>query len=394
MATDRNAFKAGLFIVISLALIVAVIIAIKGVGRFIEPQQRRYVEFSLQDDVSGLRVGDDVRVGGLKVGIIHSIDIETGAKDADTRVLIYFKIPERIVVREGARISVQSTLTGTAWLNFDKLGDGQPMAQDKPLKGMPGTFAVLARSLNDLGPEVQRLAADIRTITLPKVNKTTDNASETIVALKGKLDGIVERYNTVMDHVAAASGHLRDILGDTKGDFRKTMANVSASTDTLKTKLPKVMEDFDKLLTKVNTELESTTGVLAEIRMTATNTKDATGSIRSILARNKSKIDEMIQALKTAGDNVKFATAEIRHSPWRLLYKPRAGEVANLNLYDATRQFAEGANDLSDAATALRDALDDPQADKTKIEDLVQRLDETFGQFQKVETDLWKRVKE
>ena len=90
MATDRNAFKAGLFIVISLVLIIAVIVGIKGLGRFIEPQQDRYVEFTLEDDVSGLRIGDDVRIGGLKVGIIRSIDIHPGAKDADTRVKIRF----------------------------------------------------------------------------------------------------------------------------------------------------------------------------------------------------------------------------------------------------------------------------------------------------------------
>ena len=51
-------------------------------------------------------------------------------------------------------------------------------------------------------------------------------------------------------------------------------------------------------------------------------------------------------------------------------------------------------NDLSDAATALRDALKDPQVDKTKIEPLIQKLDDTFGQFQKVEGDLWKRVQQ
>ena len=394
MATDRNAFKAGLFIVISLVLIIAVIVGIKGLGRFIEPQQDRYVEFTLEDDVSGLRIGDDVRIGGLKVGIIRSIDIHPGDKDADTRVKIRFKIPERITIRDGARISVQSTLTGTAWLNFDKLGDGAPLAEDAALKGTPGTFTVLARSFNELGPEVRLLAADIRKVTLPKVNKATDNASDTIVTLKSKIDNIVERYNAVTDKLAVALGHMSDLLGDTKADFRTTMKNVSASTATLKEKLPKVMDDFDKLLGKINTELESTTGVLADIRATISNTKDATASAKSILVRNKSKIDEMIASLKVAGDNVKFATAEIRHSPWRLLYKPHPGEMANLNLYDATRQFAEGANDLSDAATALRDALDDPQSDKAQIENLVQRLDETFGQFQKVEGDLWKRVKE
>ena len=99
-------------------------------------------------------------------------------------------------------------------------------------------------------------------------------------------------------------------------------------------------------------------------------------------------------SVKEAGDNLKFATAEIRRSPWRLLYKPRPGEVANLNLFDAARDFAEGANNMSDAATALRDALKDPQANPDMIKKLVGQLDESFGKFQKVEDELWKRVKE
>ena len=102
----------------------------------------------------------------------------------------------------------------------------------------------------------------------------------------------------------------------------------------------------------------------------------------------------MIASLKTTGDNLKFASAEIRRSPWRLLYKPRANEMANLNLFDAARSFAEGANDMSDAATALRDALKDPNAQPETIQKLVDQLDQSFGKFQTVEDQLWEKVKE
>ena len=66
MARDRNELKAGIFIVVSIVLVIGVIVAIKGVGRFIEPRQVRTAVFTLKDDIGGLRVGDDVRVGGLK----------------------------------------------------------------------------------------------------------------------------------------------------------------------------------------------------------------------------------------------------------------------------------------------------------------------------------------
>ncbi|HWB18934.1 MAG TPA: hypothetical protein VG711_01435, partial [Phycisphaerales bacterium] len=93
------------------------------------------------------------------------------------------------------------------------------------------------------------------------------------------------------------------------------------------------------------------------------------------------------------GDNLKAATAEVRRSPWRLLYKPAAGEMANLNLYDAARQFADGANDMNDAASALRDALKDPDAKQTDIEKLVEKLDTSFANFGSIEKQLWDQVK-
>src|SRR5437868_2993761 len=158
MAKDRNALKAGLFIVISIVLIIAVIVGIKGAGEFIEPDQIRTVGFKLSDDVGGLRIGDDVRVGGLKVGIIRSIRVEQPEKPAPdqlARVMVRFNMPRRLVLRDGATIAVQSTLTGTSWLNFANLGDGQPLADGAILQGNPGTFSVLATNLGELSPEIQ-----------------------------------------------------------------------------------------------------------------------------------------------------------------------------------------------------------------------------------------------
>jgi len=77
-----------------------------------------------------------------------------------------------------------------------------------------------------------------------------------------------------------------------------------------------------------------------------------------------------------------------------LLYKPGKGEMANLNLYDSARQFAEGANDLNDAAAALRDALKDPGLKQEDVRQLVEKLDKSFVGFKEVEQELWKQVRE
>lgn len=102
----------------------------------------------------------------------------------------------------------------------------------------------------------------------------------------------------------------------------------------------------------------------------------------------------MIESLKATSDNLKYASVEIRHSPWRLLYQPKPDEVANLNIYDSVRQFAEGADSLDDAAAALRDALKDPNADPAQVKRLMQHLDDSFAKFQGVQQKLWKDVRE
>ena len=388
MAKDRNAFKAGLFIIVSLVLILGVIVSIKGLGRIIEPQQVRTATFTLADDISGLRLGDDVRVGGLKVGTVRSLTIEPPPDEkSQPHILVTFHMPRRIVLRDGARVGVQSTITGTSWLNFDALGTGQPLSEDVSLPGRPSGYTTLVNTASELGPQIKQLVADVRSTTLPKVNTAVDHASGLAGDARAKFPLIVARYEEVMVK-------LRDLLGDTTPDIRGTIANLNKTTGTLKDKLPPAMDKADTLLAKLNTTIDNAQGALKDVTATLENAKAITGSLRSVVVQNRTRFDDMIRSAKAASDNLKFATEEIRRSPWRLLYKPRPNEMANLNLFDATRAFASGAGDMSDAASALRDALKDPNADPQRIQQLVNQLDESFGKFQQVEKTLWERVKE
>ena len=372
MNNDRNAFKAGLFIVISIALIIFVIVGIKGIARLVEPNQTRIATFKLTDDVGGLRIGDDVRVGGLKVGVVRELELQQGGYNSV--ILVSFQLPRRIVLRQGASVQVQGTLTGSSWLNIDNLGAGPTIPENVALRGAPSGYSQIFSALGEAAPQVKALVADVRTTTIPKVN-------DALVTFKGT----GERASEAMVQV-------RDLAGESKGDFKGTLANLNAATGDIKTKLPAILEKFDSALAKVNSSLESAKSAIADLNQTMANAKDLTANARSIVTSNRGKIDSIASNLKTAGENLKAATAEVRRSPWRLLYKPSEGEVANLNLYDAARQFAEGANSMSDAATSLRDALKDPDIKPDQVEKLLQKLDQSFTGFKKVEDGLWKQV--
>ncbi|MBC8109232.1 MAG: MCE family protein [Anaerolineae bacterium] len=400
MASERNSLKAGLFIVISVAMIVAIVIGIKGLRRFIEPSQRHQVRFTLSDDIGGLADGDPVRIGGANVGTVRDIELDTDSDNPG--IVITFAIPRKFKIHKDAVLTVQSNLTGVSVLNFESLGGGQMLVEGETLAGKPGA------SFSALAAVATAMFGDARTTTLPKVNTALDKASNTIDVYKGtgenatelvkylrsKIDPVIDRYNAVADKGAFAMNEIGSLFGDTKADIRGTMSNLNTATGSLKERMPGILEKVDGTLTKISVALDDTNAALADIKKVAENTRDATGSARSILTTNRSRIDAMIVSAKTAADNLKFATAEIRRSPWRLLYKPAANEMANLNLYDSARQFADGAGSMSDAAEALRDALKDPDAQPERIQKLVNDLDEKFQTFNKVESELWKQVKE
>src|SRR5947207_12409137 len=173
MQNERNAFKAGLFIILSIVLIFMVTVMIKGVGRFTEPTLIRSVEFALTDNIGGLRIGDDVRVGGLKIGIVKSIDL-IPQSDGSDKIRVSFTMPARIPLHRNAHMVVESTVTGTADLNIDSLGDGALLAASEPLVGSPGTLNTIMAGASQLMPLVKATIADVKTQTLPRANAMLD----------------------------------------------------------------------------------------------------------------------------------------------------------------------------------------------------------------------------
>src|SRR5262249_26891415 len=157
MPNERNALKAGIFIIVSIALIIGIIIGIKGVGRFLEPMQHQSITFKLTDDIGGLSPGDDVRVGGAKVGVVRGVEFEN-KDDGTHHIVVRFTIPQRFVLKKDAIVSIQSTVTGVSVLNFSSLGSGDALADGEMLTGRPSALAALF----DTAPDIMAAVHDVR----------------------------------------------------------------------------------------------------------------------------------------------------------------------------------------------------------------------------------------
>ena len=358
MFRDRNAVWAGLFIVITFA---AAVMCVALIGRgSVGPIQMRTVTFKLTDDLGGLSVGDDVRIGGVKVGTVRDIAFEDLQSSA-ARVVVKFTIPAEYQLHENAQINVQIALTGAPNLNLTTLGSGNALAPGQSLMGDADAKTLLLASLKQTAPKLND--------TLTSFKQTADAADQVMV-------------------------QVHDLIGDSKTDFRSAMANIRSATDAIRDKLPPILTRASSIAETVDQSMAGAHAALEDLQKTASNTRDVTATARTLLDDNRSRIEAMVKSLKTTSDNLKQTSVEVRHSPWRLLYKPTPDEMANLNLYDSARQFSEGASGLSDAAAALRDALRDPSADKSHISQLLGALDDSFKSFRIAEQKLWTSVKE
>ncbi len=380
---NRSELRAGLFIVFSVVLIFAAIVAIRGVRTVFAEETVRKARFALNDDLGGLRVGDDVRVGGFKVGIVRTIDILGLDKGQQAYIAVQFTMPEKYPLTDAAQLNVQSSITGTTVLNFDSLGTGNVLTADQELIGHPSNFSALLAQVGQAAPGIRQIIETIRTTTLPHINDATAKLPETLAS-----------FHTTADRATLAVDQVGSVFGDTKSDIRGTMANLHQITDTGRRELPGLLTRMNKLIDNATATIDDAHAAMADIRATAANARQLTGSARDVVVNNKAKFDGAIASLKLTGDNLKEATAEIRRNPWRLLYQPHAGEMDNLALYDAARQFSDGANHVDDAALALRDALANPSVDKDQLKGLVDRLNTAFDHFNGVEQKLWTSVKE
>jgi ABC-type transporter Mla subunit MlaD len=387
---QRDAFRAGVFMLLSIVLILVMVVAIKGFARVFEPAQVRAARFSLRDDLGGLQVGDNLRVAGFTVGEIQSIRLVTNVQKPYVRVT--FTMPKKYTLRTGARVVIGGTITGTSWLNFESLGSGSPLAPGYVLTGHPSGLSHALATVASLAPQIKAMVTQVRTTTVPLINAdltklgatagsvgaAATSATSVLNAVHGQIKPVVVKYDLAADKAAYALDQAGKLLHSGR---KGAVMNVNDATEEIKNAIP-------GLLSQARADLD-------EVHTTFTNGTAATAQARKLLAANGDRISGMIRALHGASVNLKTFAVEIRHSPWRLLYKPSKKDIDNVEIYDAVREFDQAARHLQRAADVLKTqaANEKTPAQRARMHELMAHLNATFIKFQQVEARFWKAVK-
>jgi ABC-type transporter Mla subunit MlaD len=379
--TNRNTVLAGGFVVAALLLSLAVFLLLQKLN--FEPMNTYRLRFSLQNGVTGLSTGSEVRVGGLKRGTVTAIMPVTD-NGVLRRIDVDFELDAVIGLYANAEaVRVAPIVGNTSWINITSVGSPTVTDANGTVRQVapilpggefdaveaPGLLANIVGSQSaeriigiidrtyQFSEVLAEIPADYRTRIIPAV----DAAAETVRALRDDYQVWRGKVTATLDSAEAAAQNLEDgsakavtllsdaqaTLAENRPKIGSALTNLDEATGTAKVVVERVRDESLPLLNKALSEGERTIGELADLLDKA----DAE------FAARLPDVRQILADLRTAAGQVKLATIEIRRSPWRLLYRPSTDVLAHEQLYEATRNFVEATGQVRAASASLDELL-------------------------------------
>lgn len=308
----RREIQAGLFVLASLAVLIAFVVAIRGCDTSEADDKHFTATFS---NVSGLDVGAQVRFGGLKAGRVVAIEPDP---DDQSLIRVDLQIGGGFPVNEGSRASIdQISLTSAMHLEVSTGEPGQPLL--------------------DPGAEIP-IQAGAGWLDLPNV------------------DGAIERLETLLDRIISLVGPegaydggeaitLPTLLATLEETLEATSGTARALEGTITDSRPgvaRVIEGLERIETSAQELLTQLNGLVEENRPAV---RSATGNLDDLTRDLDAQVDEVAEAVKetlatyrAVGESANGLLAEDQESLRQILISL---EATTRNLQDLSRTLAD-----------------------------------------------------
>lgn len=266
------------------------IVAIYGKLRFTE--QRGYK--AVFSNVSGLGVGEFVRIAGVEVGKVTKVHL-----NADTTVLVEFTAEESAVLTEGSRAVVRyENLIGDRYLALQEgsggsrvlqSGDTIPIERTQPavdLNALIGGFRPLLRALNPdqvnalTGQLVQVLQG--QGVTISEFLSQTADLTSTLADRDRLIGEVIGNLNGVLG-----------VLGDQRDQFDKAVDSVSQLVRGLADR----RQDLAAGLANLNETSVTVADLLTQARPPLKNTVHQADRVGAIAVADHDYLDNLLNTL-------------------------------------------------------------------------------------------------
>ncbi len=306
----RNEIRTGLLVVLSLAVLVAVVLYLGSPGVFV-PQKTFRIYF---DNAGGLEPGAPVLLGGRKIGRVRTLYSPVPEKDRpspklETLVEVQVTKSARIFKRVKA-LMTQPSLLGKPVIDFTTGEEASGLAPDGANfigERQPGLADAVPAVLEKIDPILTKA-----TDTFESLQKTSDNLTK-ITGEGSVLPAALAEYKKFGIHLNELSGP--------GGPLRRSLENVEAMTSD-EGKLGQALDHFAEI-TGPGSDLAKTLANTEKFTASLTDNKDIEITLRNFrhasetLDRQFTRLGGQFSDIAT---NLEQASDTLKHQPWRLIW--------------------------------------------------------------------------
>jgi len=250
----------------------------------------------------GLESGAQVLFGGINVGRVTAV--RPAASDP-TKIEILLDVKEGTPLNEKsmAKLGFVSVMSGAALSVTTGSNDARRLS--------PGSII----------PSQE--AASLDEIT-DKMAGVADNANGLITQVRGELGGISGDARTLLANLNTVAGKAN------QQKIQATLDNVNTMLATERPKIDRLTDQLNALSQHADETIQNVNGAvsdvrepiredLAQLQSTLLQTKQLLGEMQVLVRANDYKIDDTIENLRMATENLGELTESVKQQPWSLI---------------------------------------------------------------------------
>jgi ABC-type transporter Mla subunit MlaD len=250
----------------------------------------------------GLEPGAPVLFGGIEMGKIRAV--RPWASDP-TRIEILLDVKQNTPLNEKsvAKLGLVSVMSGAALSITTGSNDARRLP---PGSAIPSQEAA---SLDEIAGKVAVVA---------------DNANGLITQVRGELEGIAADAHMLLANLNTLTGkpnqqRVQAVLDNVNGMLATERPKIDRLTDQLNVLTQHADETVQNVNGTVSDVREPIRKDLADLQSTLLQARQLLADIQVVVRANDSKIDDTIENLRTATENVDQLTDSLNQRPWSLI---------------------------------------------------------------------------
>jgi len=250
----------------------------------------------------GLEPGASVLFGGINVGKVTAV--RPAASDP-TRIEILLGVKENTPLNEKsvAKLGLLSVMSSAALSITTGSNDAKRLPAESTIPSQE------AASLDEISD---------------KLTVVADNANGLITEVRGELHGISGDARTLLANLNAVTGQTN------QRKVRELLDNVNAMLATERPKIDRLTDQLNALSQHADETVQNVNGTvsemrepvrkdLAELQDTLLETKRLLADMQVLVRANDYKIDDTIENLRTATENLDDLTESVKQRPWSMI---------------------------------------------------------------------------